>query len=64
MQLITVSEIEPFGERQTYTQRQKRVPMPSRHRNGETVHCPIKPNSVWSRTVDKAIAIITGGCYE
>jgi hypothetical protein len=64
MRIITVSEIEPFGERQTGMQRQKYVPMPLRRLNGETVSCPIKPNSVWHRTVDKAITIITGGCYE
>jgi ribosomal protein L4 len=63
MRLITVSEIEPFGERQTGIQRQKGMPMPS-WLNGETVSCPIKPNSVWRRTVDKVILIITGGCYE
>ncbi len=63
MRLITLSEIEPVGERQTGTQRQKRVPMPSRQLNGETLHCLIKPHSFWSRIVEKAFAI-TGGGYE
>jgi hypothetical protein len=62
MRITTVSEIKPFGERQTGIQRQKGVPMPSWHLDGETVSCPIKP--VWCRTVEKAITIITGGCYE
>jgi hypothetical protein len=62
MRLMTLSEIEPVGERQTGTQRQ-RVPMPSQHLNGETGHCPIKPHCFWSRIVEKAFAI-TGGGYE
>jgi hypothetical protein len=61
MRLITVSEIEPFGKSPTSTQRQKRVPMPSQHLNGEPGHCPIKPSS--SQTCDNLIAI-TGGGYE
>jgi hypothetical protein len=61
MRIITVSEIEPFGERQTGTQRQTRLPMSSQQLNRETVHCPIKPIS--SRTGEKAIAR-KGGCYE
>jgi hypothetical protein len=59
MHLTTLSEIDPFGERQTGTQRQKRVPMPSRHLNDKTRHYPIKP----SRTSEKAFAT-KGGCYE
>jgi hypothetical protein len=61
MRLTTLSQIDPFSERQTRTQRQNGLPMPSRHLSGETVHCPIKHIS--SQTFEKAIAI-TGGCYE
>jgi hypothetical protein len=66
MRIMTVSQISPFGESQTRTQRQKRWPMPSRrHRNHETVRCPIKRilSSISSRSFEKAIAR-TGGCYE
>jgi hypothetical protein len=57
MRLNTLSQIEPFGERQTGTQRQKRLPMSWRHLNDKTVRCPIKP------CFEKAIAI-KGGDYE
>jgi hypothetical protein len=71
MRIITVFQLEPFGESQTYTQRQNRVQarrvfMNGAHLNRQAVRCPIKPNSNSnsSRTVfEKAIAI-TGGCYE
>jgi hypothetical protein len=68
MRIITASEIKPFGERQTGTQRQnrlqsRRLVMDWVHLNHQAVLCPIKPISISSRTVDKAIAI-TGGCYE
>jgi hypothetical protein len=63
MRLNTVSQIEPFGERQTHNQQRQ----PSRHvalnwvhLNRQPAHCPIKPN----RIIGEAIAIIQGGCYE
>jgi hypothetical protein len=64
MRLMTISQILKFGESQTHTHRQKRLPsrrvaMEWVHLNRQAVRCPIKS----ARIFDEAISIL-GACYE